>query len=160
MSLLADDDRVWQPGGNEEHSQLWTILWLSWIQAMWRLRCQRALDPERHAVTPVAVVAATVAAVTRLDYAWTIGDARTMTTAPRHWFRGTSVPTQVASEFLGRWSGYAGSLCSLSPSILWQIARRPFVCVDTRSIALTHELMLPTLFCAFTLFHSIFCRGV
>ena len=115
--LLADDDRVWQPVGSEEHRQLWTILRLCWIQAVWRLRCHRAMDPERHGITPTHVVAATVAAVKRLmrlDYARTIGDARTMTASPRHWFRGTSVPTLAAAEFLERWSGHAGSLCSLS----------------------------------------------
>ena len=51
-----------------------------------------------------------------LDYARTISDARTMTASPRHWFWGTSVPTLAASEFLERWSGHAGSLCSLSPT--------------------------------------------
>ena len=69
------------------------------------------MDPERHAVTPQAVVAASVAAVkqlVRLDYARTIGEAHTMTVSPRHWFRGTSVPTLAASEFLDRWSGRAG----------------------------------------------------
>ena len=43
-----------------------------------------------------AVVAATMAAMKRLmrlDYVRTIGDARTMTATPRHWFRGTSVPS-------------------------------------------------------------------
>ena len=38
-------------------------------------------------------------------------DARTMTALPRHWFRGTSVPTLTAYEFLERWS--LCSLCSL-----------------------------------------------
>ena len=109
--LLADDDRVWQPGGSEEHRQLWTILQLCWLQAVWRLRCQRALDPERHAVTPPTAVAASVAALkwlTRLDHARSSGDARITTASPRHWFRGTSVPTLTA--FLDRWSGHAGSL--------------------------------------------------
>ena len=90
--LLANDDRMWQPAGNAEHRQLWTILRLSWLQAAWRLCCQRALGPERHAVTAVAVMAATIAAVTwlmQLDYARTIGKVHTMTTSPRHWFRGT-----------------------------------------------------------------------
>ena len=117
--LLADDERGWQPDGREEHRQLWTILRLSWLQAVRRLRCQRALDPERNAVTPVAIVTATLAAVTRLmrlDYERTIGDARTMTAYTWHWFGGTPEPTLAAPEFLGRWSGYAGSLCSLSPT--------------------------------------------
>lgn len=117
--LLADDDRVWRPVGGDEHCELWTILRLCWLQAVWRLRCQRTQDPERHVVTPAAVIAATVAAVKRLmrlDYTRTIGDVRTMTASPRNWFRGTSVPTLAVSEFLGRWSGHAGSLCSLSPT--------------------------------------------
>ena len=103
--LLADDDRVWQPDGSEEPRQLWTILRLCWLQAAWRLRWQRAMDPERHGITPAAVVAATVGAVKRLDYARTNGDAHSMTASPRHWFRGgggTSVPTLAASEFLQR----------------------------------------------------------
>ena len=90
--LLADDDCVWQPDGSEEHQQLWTIVRLSWLQAMWRLFCQRALDPERHAVTPFAAVAATVAAVTRLmrlDYARTIG---VVTASPRHGSRALRCP--------------------------------------------------------------------
>ena len=66
MVLLADNDRMWQPEGSEEHRQLWTILRLCWLQAAWRLRCQRAMDPERHGITPAAVVAATVAAMQRL----------------------------------------------------------------------------------------------
>ena len=87
--------------------QLWTILRLSFLHAVWCLHCQRSLDPERHPVTPAIVVAATVAAVKRLmrlDYARTIGDVRTMTASPRHWFcTDTSVPTLAASEFLGLW---------------------------------------------------------
>ena len=78
-----------------------------------RTRCECALDPDRPAFTPAAVMAATAVAVTqlfRLDYARTIRDAHTMTASPRQWFRGTSVPTLAASEFLGRWAGYAGSL--------------------------------------------------
>ena len=63
----------------------------------------------------MAAPVAAVTRLTRLDYAQTIGDARTMTASPRHWFQDTSVPTLVASEFLGRWSGYTGSLCSLPP---------------------------------------------
>ena len=76
--------------------QLWTILRLSFLHAVWCLHCQRSLDPERHPVTPAIVVAATVAAVKRLmrlDYARTIGDVRTMTASQRQWFRDTSVPT-------------------------------------------------------------------
>ena len=117
--LLADDDCVWQFDISEEHRQLWTILRLCFLQAVWFLHCQRSLDPGQHAVAPADVVAASVAAVQRLmrlDYTRTIGDACTMTASPRHWFRGTSVPTLVASEFLGRWAGHEGTLCSLSPT--------------------------------------------
>jgi hypothetical protein len=115
--LLAGDDRVWQPGGEESHDELWTTLRLSWLHAVWSLRCRRLLDPERSPVTAAGVVAATVAAVTRLmrrDYARTVGDARCMSTAPRSWFRGTVVPTLAVDGFLKRW-GANGVLCSVSP---------------------------------------------
>ena len=90
-----------------------TILRLCWLHVAWHLRCQRAMDPERHGITPAAVVAA-VKQLMRLDYVRMIGNARTMTASPRHWFQGTSVPTLAASEFLEHWSSHAGSLCSLS----------------------------------------------
>ena len=61
-------------------------------------------------------MAATIAAVLRLDYTRTIGDARTMMASPCPWFRGISVPTLAASEFLDRPAGHAGTLCSLSPT--------------------------------------------
>ena len=117
--LIADDNRVWQPDNIEAHHYLWTILRLCFLQAMCCLRCQRFLAPERHAITPAVVVAATVAAVKRLmrlDYARKIGDACTMMASPRHWFHSTSVPTLTASEFLSHWAGHAGTLCSLSPT--------------------------------------------
>ena len=67
----------------KEHRQLWTILRLSFLHAVWCLRCQRSLDPERHPVTPAAVVA--VKQLMRLDYARTIGDVCTTTAlVPRH----------------------------------------------------------------------------
>ena len=52
----------------------------------------------------------------RIDYVRTIGDARTMTASPRHWFRGTSVLTLEASAFLDWCSGRGDAPCSLSPS--------------------------------------------
>ena len=111
--LLAEDDHVWQPDGSEEHRQLWTILRLCFLQAVWCLHCQHSLAPERHAVTSATAVAATVAAVQRLmrlDYVRTIGNAHTMTAlVPRH--IGAHL---AASEFLGHWAGHAGTLCSLS----------------------------------------------
>ena len=111
----ADEDRVWQPEGSEEHHQLWTILRLCWIYATWRVHCKRAMDLERHGITPAAVVAAYVAIrLLWLEYALTIGDACTMKGSPRHCFRGTSLPTLAASEINEHWSGHAGSLCSLS----------------------------------------------
>ena len=114
-------------------SRMWSVLRPGWLQAVLRLRCQRTHDPERFGVTPAAVclavclfgvtpaavVAATVATfkrLMRLHYARTIGDARTTTASPQCWFWSTSVPTLAASEFLGRWSEHAGTLCSLSPS--------------------------------------------
>ena len=41
--LLADDDHVWQPDISEEHRQLWIILRLSFLQAVWCLRCRRLI---------------------------------------------------------------------------------------------------------------------
>ena len=139
--LLADDNRVWQPTGDVTHCELWTILRLCWLQAVWGLRCARSNDPERHAVTPAAVVATTVAAIKRLirlDYARTLGDARTMTASPRHWFRGTSVPTLEASAFLGRWAGRGNALCSLSPSNAAGQGRRLVVHLSVSSPVALH----------------------
>ena len=82
------------------------------------MRCRRNLDPQRFPVTPAGIVGATVAAVIQLirrDYARTIGDARTMTAAPRHWFRGTTVPTMAQDTFLQRW-GFNGVICSVTPA--------------------------------------------
>ena len=101
--LLAGNDRVCQPDGNKEHRQLWTILRLCWLQGAWRLRCHQAMDLERPGITPAVVMATTMVPVKRLmqlDYARTIGNASTVTASPWHWFRGTSVSTLMASEFL------------------------------------------------------------
>ena len=114
--LLADDQRDWQPVGPPPRQELWTTLRLCWLQAVWSLRCRRFSDPERHQVSVAAIVAATVAAVVRLlrrDYTRTVGDARSMSSAPRHWFRGTSVPTLTVDSFLERWSG-GGLLCTVT----------------------------------------------
>ena len=114
--LLADDHRVWQPAGGEDLVKLWTALRLSWLSAVWSLLCRRLADPERCSVTPVGIVSATVASVTRLirrDYARTVGDARALTASPSDWFRGTSTPELSREEFSRRW-GVNGALCSLS----------------------------------------------
>jgi hypothetical protein len=114
--LLADDQRTWLPGGEGHLPALWTTLRLAWLHSVWQLRCRRLADPERHSVTAAAIVAATVALVGRLlrvDFARTVGDARSMSAAPRHWFRGTSVPTLTVETFLERWGG-AGGLCSIT----------------------------------------------
>ena len=114
--LLADDHRVWQPSGDEDLVKLWTALRLSWLSAVWPMRCRRLADPERCSVSPVGIVAATVANITRLirrDYARTVGDARTLTASPSDWFRGTATPTLARDDFVKRW-GLNGVLCSLS----------------------------------------------
>jgi hypothetical protein len=114
--LLADDHRVWQPAGGEDLAKLWTALRLSWLSAVWSLRCRRLADSERCSVTPAGIVTATVASITRLirrDYARTVGDARTLTASPSDWFRGTSTPGLSREEFVKRW-GVNGVLCSLS----------------------------------------------
>jgi hypothetical protein len=114
--LLADDHRVWQPAGGEVLVQLWTALRLSWLSAVWSMRCRRLADPERSSVTPAGIVTATVASITRLirrDFARTVGDARTLTASPSDWFRGTATPGLSREEFLKRW-GVNGVLCSLT----------------------------------------------
>jgi hypothetical protein len=115
--LLADDHRIWQPAGDDNLTKLWTALRLSWLSAVWSMRCRRLADPDRCPVSPVGIVMATVANISRLinrDYARTVGDARTLTASPRDWFRGTATPTLARDEFLQRW-GLNGVLCSLSP---------------------------------------------
>ena len=114
--LLADDHRVWQPTGDEDLTKLWTALRLSWLSAVWSLRCRRLADPERCSVSPAGIVAVTVASITRLirrDFTRTVGDARLLTSSPSDWFRGTTTPTLAREEFLKRW-GHNGVLCSLS----------------------------------------------
>ena len=115
--LLADDHRVWQPQGTDALKELWTTLRLAWLHAVWGLRCRRAADAERNPVSAAAIVGATVATVgrhLRRDFARTVGDARVMSSAPRHWFRGTSVPTLSVDAFLARW-GFEGALCTVTP---------------------------------------------
>ena len=88
-----------------------------------------------------------------------------MTASPRHWFRGTSVPTLAASEFLDRWAGHAGTLCSLSPTnaagqggrlVVHLSASSPVLCFDF--FAQTHELFFILIF----LGHGVcfVCRGL
>jgi hypothetical protein len=114
--LLADDHRVWRAAGGEAYAKLWTALRLSWLSAVWALRCRRLADPERCAVSPAGVVAATVAGVTRLirrDFTRTLGDVRALTASPSAWFRGTSSPQLAREGFVERW-GMNGVLCSVS----------------------------------------------
>jgi hypothetical protein len=116
--LLADDHRAWQPAG-DALCALWTALRVSWLQAAWDMRCRRLLDPERCTVSPAGIVAATVAAVTKLlrrDYARTLGDVRTQTAAPSGWFRGTQSPKMTTAEFLERW-GHRGVLCRVGAGV-------------------------------------------
>jgi hypothetical protein len=115
--LLADDHRAWQPAGGSSLQELWTALRLSWLAAVWTLRCRRQADPQRFPLSAAGIVAATVASVSkliRLDYARTVGDARTMTACPSDWFRGPVVPVLATAEFLERW-GANGVLCSVAP---------------------------------------------
>jgi hypothetical protein len=114
--LLADDHRAWQPTGGDEREALWTAMRLSWLQAVWTMRCRRAADAERFPGSAAGVVAATVAGVCQLirrDHARTVGDARTMTATPSDWFRGPSVPRLTREEFLVRW-GAGGVLCEFA----------------------------------------------
>jgi hypothetical protein len=115
--LLADDQRVWRPSGGEHYEALWTATRLSWLAAVWALRCKQQADPQRHPLTSAAIVASTVARISQLirrDYARIVGDARTLTAAPSDWFRGPSVPLLAREEFLARW-GMGEVLCTLAP---------------------------------------------
>ena len=114
--LLADDDRTWRPGGSEEQQELWTTLRLSWLHAVWTLRCRRLREPLGPALTPAGIVGVVVANVKRLirrDFTRTTCDARNMTAAPSSWFRGPVVPTLAPDAFLARWAGHGNALCSV-----------------------------------------------
>ena len=116
--LLADDHRIWQPTGGEHGYNLWTALRLSWLSAVWALRCKRRADPASFPVTAIGIVEATVAGVCcmiRRDYTRTISDVRTLTPSPTDWFRGRDTPSLSTEDFISRW-GLNGVLCSLTPT--------------------------------------------
>ena len=50
----------------------------------------------------------------RLDYVWTVVDARTMAASPLKWLRGTSVLVLEAIELFARSSDQISAICGLS----------------------------------------------
>lgn len=119
--LLADDQRQWQPG-TKHLQQLWTVLRLAVLNAIWTTRARTApdgaVDPLRGA-PPSAVVALAVRQVTRLlrmDYTRYKYDVRSLTVASSAWFAGRD-PSITGDEFLKRWA-HRGVLCSLDGDTL------------------------------------------
>lgn len=112
--LLADCHTVWRPPC-KHLQQLWTVLRLSTLHALWKTRAVAAVaNPPLPLPPPAAVVAAAVRGVRRLiqlDYTRVVVDARGLTNASSAWFAGRD-PRLGLDEFLRRW-GRGGVLCSV-----------------------------------------------
>jgi hypothetical protein len=109
--LLADDHRVWEPGG--ALGELWTLMRLTLLHAAWSLRCKRQATGSP--VQPAGVAAMTVASLRRhvlLDWLRCIRDVRVLTLACCSWFHGKD-PALEREEFEKRW-GPPGVLCVVS----------------------------------------------
>ena len=121
------------------------------------------MDPERHGITPDAVVTATVAGLQRLmlDYMRMIGFARTMTALLRYWFHGTSVSTLTASESLsaGQDTRARSALCrpptrpaKVGASSSTYPLHPPLHCSDSGAFKLLVFLFLGSYACCVVLF--------
>ena len=106
--LLLGSGGGWVPP--EDACQVWLLLRVSFLHAVWRLRCRRSLTGEPF--TAMAVCAATVAAVLatlRREWARVTQSLIGMSGMCPEWFRGRS-PALALHAFRSRWA-YRGVLC-------------------------------------------------
>jgi hypothetical protein len=109
--LVADEPGVWAP--RTELAELWTVLRVEFLHAVWGLRSQR--EAGGSAVQPAAVAMVVVARLRRsmeLDWQRVSGDVRKLSRACASWFRGRD-PALSQEQFQQRW-GPAGVLCSVA----------------------------------------------
>ena len=110
--LLADHSPTWQ-APQRELRQLWTVLRLCTLHAIWSTRTAAAIGGTQPppASTVVAVAVARIRRLIMLDYTRVLHDVRCLTGASSAWFAGRD-PRLAMDKFWARW-GQGGVLCTL-----------------------------------------------
>lgn len=101
--LLADDAGVWQP--SDGLRPMWTLLRVTMLQSVWRVRCAQRGQPGQLVFRRVAVLGAFVREVRSLvlrDWARVQGDVRAQAGVPLSWLRGRQ-PAMELAEFQQVW---------------------------------------------------------
>jgi hypothetical protein len=106
--VIADDGGVWQP--RQELYPLWTLLRLTMLKAVWKVRCAFVQGRGQYSAAAVAAVfVREVSALIRQDWACVEGDVRLVAGVPPSWFRGRE--TAVTEERFRRdWCVHTGVL--------------------------------------------------
>jgi hypothetical protein len=109
--LLADDHRVWRPGEEAALGQLWTLLRVAMLHAVWQCRSYRHELVGSFSAAAVTRVVVYVRTSIERDWLRANEDVRLLSDMPADYFRGRD-PQMEMDAFLACWA-HRGVLCSI-----------------------------------------------
>ena len=109
--LLADDHRVWRPGEEAALGQLWTLLRVAMLHAVWQCRSYRHELVGSFSAAAVTRVVVYVRTAIERDWLRANEDVRLLSDMPADYFRGRD-PQMEMDAFLACWA-HRGVLCSI-----------------------------------------------
>ena len=109
--LLADDHRVWRPGEEAALGQLWTLLRVAMLHAVWHCRSYRHELVGSFSAAAVTRVVVYVRTAIERDWLRANEDVRLLSDMPADYFRGRD-PQIAVAEFLACWA-HRDVLCSI-----------------------------------------------
>lgn len=114
--LLADDHRVWKPGGGTALGCLWTLLRIATLHAVWHCRTWREQLVGTFCSAAAARVVEHVCMAVERDWLRATHDVRVLSDLPADYFRGRD-PSMDMEDFVDTWT-HRGVLCDIANGAL------------------------------------------